>query len=445
MVSDAKKKHHEMKQIIKEHDENTAQAVDYIAIMLGKRMSTEGGPLVSRPAFDMVAALAIVCNSIFMGTEVAVMSERVDRPLWIDLASFMFTAFFTVEVMLRMKTYGLEFFYGENKGWHLFDLFLVITGITDSILMIAISGDKSALGFMKALKMLRILRLVRVFRFFRQLSTLAVMIIDSMSSLFWSLVLFFLIVFIFSMTLTSIITEWLKKQLAPSGSDWHGDLRALDSEQISMAVKYFGSLERTMYTLLQMTTNGVSWGELTTLCMNINWMAGVLAVVYVLFAIIAMLNVFTGVFVDNAVQNAKKQKDAQLEAELESRRQWVERISEFFMAADEDGSGVIDLEETRCLLESPSMNTYFKLIGFDFSDSSRLFSTFDKDGSGAVSFSEFVEGCEKMRGPARSVDVQMLAADVNHMLQRLENLVQHEEKVVTQHSAHAELKTKVHV
>lgn len=59
--------------------------------------------------------------------------------------------------------------------------------------------------------------------------------------------------------------------------------------------KRFQDLERSMQTLFQSISNGVTWGDVADKLHNLNWVWGYLYVIYVAFCAFCVLNVMTGV------------------------------------------------------------------------------------------------------------------------------------------------------
>merc|ERR1719399_1757584 len=108
-----------------------------------------------------------------------------------------------------------------------------------------------------------------------------------------------------------------------------------------------------------------------------------------------MLNLVTGIFVDSAQTNIREDRDLDL----------VTRVHELFMEADEDHSGVITWEEFKNQLGNPEMVEYFKTIDLDPSEAEHLFDLLDVTGEGKITSEEFVNGCLRMRGPAKAYDV----------------------------------------
>mmetsp|Transcript_11089 Transcript_11089/g.34674 ORF Transcript_11089/g.34674 Transcript_11089/m.34674 type:complete len:366 (-) Transcript_11089:98-1195(-) len=312
------------------------------------------------------------------------------------VASYICSVFFAAELALRLCAQGCEFFLSpENRNWNWFDLLLVVLSVLDFVLtdLVGMKGQQATLGsVVKTIKMLRIVRLFRVFRFFQELSLLALMVIDSMRSLVWALVMLTIITYVFAICLTSRASEYLK----------------LADDRSEKVDQYFGSIGRTTHSLIQTMLAGVSWGEFSDVLYAVDWFSHALFFFYVFFTMLAVLNIITGVFVDNAVETARSQRDFMVQKEMELKEMYVKEMQSLFSQMDEDDSGTISLHEIQEYLDDPRVKSYFQALGLDPQDSERLFVLLDDDGSGDVGVQEFIDGCLRLKGAARSIDVYAL-------------------------------------
>jgi hypothetical protein len=134
------------------------------------------------------------------------------------------------------------------------------------------------------------------------------------------------------------------------------------------------------------------------LIQGISPFTGVLFLLYIAFAVLAMMNVVTAVFVENALATANSDKEQHLVAQLR----------ELFVTADEDQSGMISWEEFERKLDDESMVKYFKALELDVCEAKGLFTLLDVDNVGEILIEEFVSGCLRLRGGAKAIDLATL-------------------------------------
>merc|ERR1712032_678879 len=78
------------------------------------------------------------------------------------------------------------------------------------------------------------------------------------------------------------------------------------------------------------------------------------------------------------------------------------------------------------------MDDYFKAVDLSRQEAGHLFELLDVDKSGSISTEEFVRGCLRLRGPARSIDLATMAHEMGEHSNRVqENLLAIEEGLMT--------------
>merc|ERR1712113_788835 len=96
----------------------------------------------------------------------------------------------------------------------------------------------------------------------------------------------------------------------------------------------------------------------------------------------------------------------------------------FFKEADRDKSGMLSLEEFRSTLKHAEVQAYFSALDLDVSQAELWFRLLDQDGSHLVSLDEFLAGCMRLRGQAKSIDVNMLLHASRRLFDRLNHLME---------------------
>mmetsp|Transcript_50641 Transcript_50641/g.151448 ORF Transcript_50641/g.151448 Transcript_50641/m.151448 type:complete len:696 (+) Transcript_50641:23-2110(+) len=393
-----------------EEEEESAPALQRRGVSVWRRLVRR---LVRNTAFDGLCAVMILGNSVLIGWSTEhLTSPGAEETGWMVVLGHFFTGFFLVELILRMLPEGTLFFhFHEGWFWNWFDFALVAVSIVEFLLTMNGQGGNWG-GSVKTIKMLRILRLFRVFRFFKDLSLLALMVIDSMKSLGNALVMLAIIMYVFAIMFTSEATGYL--QSVPDRT----------ASEAALVWQYFGTLKATSYALLQAMLGGVSWGVLTDALLEVDlWFSAIIFFLYVFFTMLAVLNIITGVFVDNAVETARTQRDYLVQKEMEVKEMYVKEMQKLFSQMDEDQSGTVCLEEVKEYFQDPHVKSYFTALGLDPHDSERLFTLLDDDGSGDVGVNEFINGCLRLKGQARSIDIYALLVQGNRLENKLREVM----------------------
>merc|ERR1712232_847944 len=69
-------------------------------------------------------------------------------------------------------------------------------------------------------------------------------------------------------------------------------------------------------------------------------------------------------------------------------------------------------------LENPQMIEYFRNIDVDISEARGLFLLLDMNGSGTLNTEEFLNGCIRLRGFSKSLDLALLTRQVKLMYEK---------------------------
>jgi len=165
-----------------------------------------------------------------------------------------------------------------------------------------------------------------------------------------------------------------------------------------------------MLTMFQSVTGGIDWATaLTPLMSQVSWMPAVIFSMYIAFTFLAMLNVVTGVFVESVLKSAKADKDTFM----------VNNARELFQNLEEGMQTQMSWEMFESKLSCHQMHEFFKAIDVDPSEAKGLFHLLDLDGSGAVSADEFLNGCLRLSGTAKALDLALVIQEVRQVGQKM--------------------------
>lgn len=151
--------------------------------------------IVYSTTFEMTIAFVILVNAVCLGLLTMPTISDSAQTTFETLDQYAFYIY-TVELILRMISYGTKPWEFFRRSWNVFDF-----------LVVALSPIFS--GQIVVLRLLRLLRLVRIFRFLPEVRVLTVSIIRSIPPLLSMGVLIFLALFIYGMAGVYIFGEEL--------------------------------------------------------------------------------------------------------------------------------------------------------------------------------------------------------------------------------------------
>merc|ERR1719265_2377604 len=164
----------------------------------------------------------------------------------------------------------------------------------------------------------------------------------------------------------------------------------------------YGTLPTTMLSLFEGMLGGKDWGILLEpLYREVSPIASFLLLSFILFTLLAVLNVITGNFVQTSLEGAEEVKQVHR----------FTQAKKMFAALDLDESGCISYKEIRSKSNTAAVCDFFKSMDMDAADARGLFTLLDIDHSGSIEFEEFLKGCMRIQGTALTADVLLLAQD----------------------------------
>jgi len=353
--------------------------------------------LVDSTAFHAICGLAIIANAVFIGiiTEYSAQDAQADPPVgdpyWFTVANQIFVIIFSGEVLLRVVAKKWDFLFGDEWKWNVFDFLLATYSLVEEILT---GFSLTYTRLIRGLRMVRVLRVIRVMRFFRELRLMVCSIIQSLVSLSWALLLLVIIMYLFSIIFMHAAIMYFH--------DGHNEATKQALQE------HYGSVGTTMFSLLLAISGGVDWEDIVVPLNEISVWYKVLFAFYVTFVLIGVLNVLTSAFVQRACELSRLDRDLVIQSELVSNELFIAEMKAIFEEVDVEGSGFVDWEQFRTFIHNEQVQAYFATQQLDTSDARELFNLLDTDQDGKVFVEEFILGCKKLRGQAKSSDVATL-------------------------------------
>lgn len=103
-----------------------------------------------------------------------------------------------------------------------------------------------------------------------------------------------------------------------------------------------------------------------------------------------------------------------------------EEARRLFLRFDVVRQGSLTLMEVELMMQDEDVKAALAALDLAVHDAWRFFRLLDANGSGAVTEDEFVQGCLRLRGPARTFDVASLSEENLRMKTKLTNLEEQE-------------------
>eukprot|EP00397_Hematodinium_sp_SG-2012_P009068 GEMP01009142.1.p1 GENE.GEMP01009142.1~~GEMP01009142.1.p1 ORF type:complete len:938 (+),score=153.78 GEMP01009142.1:94-2814(+) len=327
--------------------------------------------------------------------------------LLLNVTEKIFTTFFVFEWVVRVLVYGPRYF---KDFANLFDTLLVwVTGVAVVYLLEPLDLEVDyvrQLQVLRACRLIRIARVVRMVPAFKEMWLMVRGLADSLNILLWSLIMIWMILYIFGIFALEIIG----RAVWPDGqSMWWDDTNASHV----VIRESFASLMGSMFSLIQCMTLD-SW---TALVRPINQTLQGSVVFFLLFIMIAtfvLLNLVTAVIVNNAMETTGCQDEEMVARWLEHDRA-VEgkQLDELFTYFDTDESNSVSWKEFSKAFDNPKLRDKLKLLDVEKNEMWGLFCLLDDDdGEGTLDIEEFKTGFSRLKGTATSKDMSKCVRDL---------------------------------
>lgn len=242
----------------------------------------------------------------------------------------------------------------------------------------------------------------RILRFFRSLRVLMYSIVCTMQSLAWTMFLLLVIMYLFAIVFTSAATS---------------------NREIEDLQFWFGDVVTSILTLFKSATGGVSWQEVVVPLESAMWLWVALFIVYIAFVQLTVMNVVTSVFCQNAIEGAQIDKDLMVATMQSSKEESVKQLQEIFENMVLDKDGLLTLVDLERAIEDDQVQAFFATLDLTVSEAWDLFKLLDADESGGVSIEEFVNGCLRLKGTARAMDIAMMIYENRWVISKLDPLI----------------------
>jgi len=360
-------------------------------------------------------ALAIIVETQWHGYKAAValgLSEENQwhgASLWFDVLEHLFAAVFIVELVTRIWMQKLKYF-GDTAN--LFDLFLVLFSVMELYILTPL-GEASGMNFMmlrlsRLCKVMRVFRVIRVMRLFLSLHIIVSTIIHCVGALFWSMFVLLLVILLGGLIMSQILADYIMDDENP-----------LDTRK--WVYHYYGGSARATLTMFEVTMSGCWPNYSRRLIEEVSVFFAIFFTVYIAGVVFAITRIISALFLKHTLDSSKLESDRVL-AELKQKRDTlVRQLTDFFTEADQSGDGLVDRDEFEEMLKNPNVRMWLSSLDLHVHEYVGLFNLID-NGSGFVSFKEFLIAVQRLKGNARSLDMISITLDLTKLKHKVEEV-----------------------
>ncbi|CAK9096890.1 unnamed protein product [Durusdinium trenchii] len=367
---------------------------------------------------EPIVAVLIVVNGIMIGFQTDPTFEGWSGWPYIEVA---FAVLLVLECVVRFSLSGCQqFFCGPDVHWNLFDMFLVLTAVTDVVFQLAGTeqdADMFGASLLRFCRLIRLVRVVKVFRlnYMKELRLMVKGLVAGMRTLLLSFALLFAVLYVIS----GFATMTLGRDERTAELDLQG---------------HFNNIPRSMFTAFR-CFSGECFADsglpiAAVLSTKLGWSFAIFYVLSCMLVSLGIFNVILAVYVDITMRAAKETEVSTAEQysreSIRIARTTRELLKKFAEAhrvfydrdegdrvtiknldlrlnsgtfLDDDISDTIAITKELFLLVIQDQRVQQLMNDLDLpADRANLFEVIDADGTSTLNVTELVQGLLKIRG-----------------------------------------------
>jgi len=365
---------------------------------------------IDRATFDVFISLVIVMNVFVIGLEVDLRQGKSRHDGWIVAeVFFLLTFMFEVAAKCYYHTWRWVFLSMGNA----LTVFICFMAFIDC----AILNPLGVSGVLRMFSMFRIVGLTRLYRLIKryprldELRLLLQTLKESLQTLVWTVVLLIVVLYIAAVILTQQIGQ---------NREVYGDYRKLsggwDHEEL------FGTVARSMFTLMQILTLDNWLSDIVRHVMVNQWYMLAFFILFLLVTTYGIMNILVSVIVEQTLAASMLNKKRLKVREERAQKQELDSIKEIFLISDTDGSNSLDIDEFLAAVENPEVEWRMKMLELPIEETKKLFMVIDGDGTQCLTYTDFINGCAKLKGQAQSKDMLAVMAQADSLAQKMDRM-----------------------
>mmetsp|Transcript_77663 Transcript_77663/g.154071 ORF Transcript_77663/g.154071 Transcript_77663/m.154071 type:complete len:604 (+) Transcript_77663:80-1891(+) len=362
-------------------------------------------------AFNMLSALVIISNAFCMASAANHEMDNIDGQESAIFAhlELLFLCLYTVEIMVRVLAKKILFF---SFAWGWFDVSIVGIGwieVASSSTM-----NLNQVRMVRVLKMVRVMRVLRLLRSSREVRLLLNSLMGSVRPLLWTIAMITVIDFMFGICFVRSVAGFRHDIRVSQQESGSSDPRLVANEELSeLLYSHWASVLQAMYTLHKVSTGGLNWGIVADALLHTGWQNLVIFLLYITLFMFVLTNAVTAIFCSCADEFANRDITTIVDDQLKRKKQYVKSVYAVFSDMDKNRDDVVSKAEFLGKLNDPRLLEFAKSLDIDPMDLEQFFDIVSEWGKIDVDLDTFVDGCMRLRGAARSMDIYELLMKQN--------------------------------
>jgi len=368
------------------------------------------------PEWDLFLCFMILANTVAIGVEAQYLGEmeRPDiytgNPLELpkeamtafEILDWVFGSFFMLEIVLKICGMRGRFF-RFVLNW--LDLAVILAWSVDRVLhLIQVSANPKIFRVFRLHRVIRLMRLARVLKHIRSFDSfnlLTTVITSSSNVLVASVAILLCIIASMALTFQQAVYPFLQQYDIPHES----------REEV---YRYFGTFTKAFLSLFEMSLG--NWvPPVRILADHVSEWYCLLCLPYVFLVHFAVVRVFNGAIVQETFRVTNSDDFIMTLQKGRTMMNHKAKMQVLFNKADISGDGFMTQAEFETIWNEPGLRLWLAAQEVDVKDPKAFFNLLDLHGVGSISVTELIEGVARLKGTARSSDLQVLMRELREL------------------------------
>mmetsp|Transcript_62292 Transcript_62292/g.157429 ORF Transcript_62292/g.157429 Transcript_62292/m.157429 type:complete len:394 (-) Transcript_62292:112-1293(-) len=375
---------------------------------------------------DSLMASIICINAVFIGIQM----DHSNSDVGWTLMDVLFSSIFIAEIIFKVNLHGVRgHFLGHMWMMNCFDATLVILDVFQLLLVMLFPQVREAAEDMPSASLFRIVRLIKITRLlrvlqnevFKDLLSMVQGILGGMTTLAWSMVLFFLVIYVMAL----LFREFFGRK------------------QRENVFEFFNSVPRSMFTTFRCSFGDCSTAGGVPIFEYVNeYYGGAASIFYCLFVFgvtIGIFNVISAIFVESTMAAALSLQSSKKQQRLQDEKLWNSRITQLIRNLVEvsqhhkltgklsaEVEDIVQVDFPGSVLDEavklPAVQEALDDLDIDPADHRYLSDFLDPDNGGSVGVIDFIDGIRRLRGDPRRSDIVSIDLMVRSIQKVLGNM-----------------------
>jgi len=244
----------------------------------------------------------------------------------------------------------------------------------------------------RVIRLVRVTKVIRLVRFFQGLRYLLSMMVDSLWMLFWTVAFLSFMTYIFAIVFMQGVNVWIDTD---------------DADLKQRVEEYYGSLQKTMFTLMMAVTGGQPWQTFLRPLQEVSRALTPFFLSYVVIALYGIFNIVSAVFVEHARELKELDRDMAVQKRMCDAEAFGKELRALFAEQGLCPDDVLDFSSFADSLANSEVQM-FLIHHIDVADAELLFLLLDENEEGSIAIDDFVFGCQKITGRVKGMDICLL-------------------------------------